>query len=364
MAYQYIGYTYYYGNGDYFTGYGYVNNGKYKAGEEIKGKALSSLGKTGKFVISSVSEYSGFATTAYYATYYYDSYTGSHLYDEGFQSASKLEDVSMTTYGYNASWNYTTVSGIGASKEFDYYAAYASYDNSYEDYNAWVDKEDEDEGDSEEVSSLKAYLAGLTGMDTDQIWMGTDKNDQKEIKKKEDWVLFGDAGKDTLKGGSGDDWLIGGEGQDALTGGRGDDYFVLDEVGKSNVDTIRDFNAKDDVLVIDVDIVDASEDDTIEVLSFAEFNNSDYSKGKATDHVVILDTDKNIQKLKGTTNLDVYLVISKDNKGIYYDTDGNWSGFSSSASSKWSTDYQIAKFTGKFPTRITGDNFMFGYEGV
>jgi len=364
MAYQYIGYTYYYGNGDYLKGYGYVNNGKYKNGEEIKGKSLTSLGKTGKFVITSVSDYSGSSSTAFYTSSYYDSYTGSTLYDYGYKSASKLEDVSMTTYGYTSNWSYTTVTGIGTSKEFDFYAAYSTYDNSYEDGNAWVDKKKDEGVDDEEVSTLKAYLASLTGMSTDQIWMGTSGSDQKTIKKKEDWVLFGDAGKDTLKGGSGDDWLIGGEGQDALTGGRGDDYFVLDEVGAANVDTIRDFNAKDDVLVIDKDIVDASDDDTIEVLSYAQFNNSDYSKGKATDHVVILDSASNIRKLNGKTALDVYLVICKDSKGIYYDTDGNWSTFSTSTSSTWSKNYQIAKFTGKFPTQITGDNIMFGYEGV
>jgi len=364
MAYQYIDFTYYYGNGDYFTGYGYVNSGTYKAGQEIKGKELSSLGKTGKFVIGSAYEYSGSTSTALYGNYYYDSYTGSTSYSNSYSSASKLDSVSLSLYGYSSSWSYTQVTGVGASKEFDYYASYASYDNSYEDYNAWVDSEDEDNGDTEEVSQLKAYLAELTGMDTDQIWMGSTSADQKEIKKKEDWVLYGDAGKDTLKGGSGDDWLIGGAGQDALTGGKGDDYFVLDEVGKDNIDTIRDFSAKDDTIVVDIDIVDASADDTIEVLSYAEFNNSDYARGKATDQVIILDTAANIRKLSGKTTLDVYMVIDKDSKGIFYDQDGNWGSFSNSTTSTWTKDYQIAKFTGKFPTRITGDNFIFGYEGV
>lgn len=364
MAYQYLSYTYYYGNGDYFTGYGYANNGSYKTGQEIEGSKLTSLGKTGKFVIDSVYSYSGSTTSQFYGSSYYDSYTGTTSYDYGYKSSSTLSGVSLTLYGYTSSWNYSQVTGVGATKEFDYYGSYASYDNDYWDGNEYQDDDDSSGGESAEVSELQAYLAQLTGYDSDQIWMGTTGKDTKEIKKKDDVVLYGDSGDDTLKGYSGDDWLIGGAGKDALTGGRGDDYFVLDEVGAANVDTIRDFSAKDDVLVIDIDIVDASEDDTIEVLSFAEFNNSDYQRGKATDHVVILDTDKNIAKLTDKGTVDVYLVISKDNKGIYYDTDGNWKGFNSSSTSSWSKNNQIAKFTGKFPTRITGDNIMFGYEGV
>ena len=362
MGYQYITYSYYYGNGDYLTGYGYVNNGQYKTNDEIKGSSVTNTGKTGKFVITGVSNYSGSTTSSYYTSSYYDSQAYTTVYDYGYASSTTLSGVKLSTYGYNGSWSYGYLtSAATTTKEFDYYQPYGSYDNDYEDGNAYNENTQE-VAEDEETSSLKSYLSGLTGMDSDQIWMGTTKADQKEIKKKEDWVLFGDEGNDTLKGGAGDDWLIGAQGTDSLTGGRGDDYFVLDEVGSTNMDTIRDFNAKDDTLVIDKDIVDLSNDDTIEVLTYAEFTNDKYVKSKSIDEVIIMDDAANIKKLNDKGSIDVYLVIDKATKGIFYDEDGVWSGFAAT-SSTWKSK-QLGKFTGKFPTRLSGDNFLFGYEGV
>ena len=57
--------------------------------------------------------------------------------------------------------------------------------------------------------------------------------------------MFGENGKDVIKGGKGDDYLHGGNGNDTLTGGKGVDYFYISK-GK---DVVTDFDVKKDVLV-------------------------------------------------------------------------------------------------------------------
>ncbi|MGO4574063.1 M10 family metallopeptidase C-terminal domain-containing protein, partial [Microvirga sp. 2TAF3] len=66
-------------------------------------------------------------------------------------------------------------------------------------------------------------------------------------------ALKGTAGKNVLKGGSGDDKLYGKLGNDVLTGGAGKDIFVFDTKPnkKTNLDTITDFNVKDDTIWLD-----------------------------------------------------------------------------------------------------------------
>lgn len=358
---QYISFTYYYGNGDYYTGYGYTKGTSYQSGSEIKGSTVSSLSKTGKYVINYAYDYSyDYSSYGLYASYYYDASYGTTVYTNSTKyTYSGLGTESLSLYSYTSNWT-SSLKTVNNKTEFDYYAGYASYDNGTSDGNEWYESSgDDDDGETtSEDNDLKSTFSDLTGLDVENVWLGSTGKDNKTIKKKEDWVLFGDDGADTLKGGSGDDWLIGGNGKDSLTGGRGDDYFVLDTTGKDNVDTIRDFNAKDDSLVIDVDIVDASEDDTVEVISYLEYS-KEYKKGKAVDIVVVLDTDANIAKIRNDGSTDVFMVISKDSKGIFYDVDGNWNSFSSTKFA----NFQIASFTGKFPTRITGDNLVFGYEG-
>lgn len=64
-------------------------------------------------------------------------------------------------------------------------------------------------------------------------------------------ILGGGAGDDQLRGNGGDDYLKGGNGDDVLIGGGGSDtfYFVR---GRSGDDTIADFEAAEDVLLIDL----------------------------------------------------------------------------------------------------------------
>ncbi len=63
--------------------------------------------------------------------------------------------------------------------------------------------------------------------------------------------LEGRAGADTLTGGAGDDILIGGAGADLLTGGAGRDQFLFDTAPEAGIrDTLRDFSAVDDLIVL------------------------------------------------------------------------------------------------------------------
>jgi Ca2+-binding RTX toxin-like protein len=63
-------------------------------------------------------------------------------------------------------------------------------------------------------------------------------------------TIIGNTASNKVNGGAGNDTLYGGLGKDTLTGSTGKDYFVFDtRLNKtSNVDTIVDFNVKDDTI--------------------------------------------------------------------------------------------------------------------
>jgi len=64
-------------------------------------------------------------------------------------------------------------------------------------------------------------------------------------------ILGGQAG-DNLEGESGSNSIDGHTGKDKLTRGKGKDtFFFSTELGKKNVDTITDFNRKDDTIALD-----------------------------------------------------------------------------------------------------------------
>jgi Ca2+-binding RTX toxin-like protein len=71
--------------------------------------------------------------------------------------------------------------------------------------------------------------------------------------------LLGHDGDDRLNGSSGNDRLLGGEGADTLTGGTGRDSFRFDSGidGTDNIDSIEDFVAADDTILLDRAVFDA-----------------------------------------------------------------------------------------------------------
>jgi len=68
--------------------------------------------------------------------------------------------------------------------------------------------------------------------------------------------IFGGGGKDTIDGGAGDDQIESGNGDDLITGGTGADEFTFRLDAASDIigdDIITDFNAAEDILILDGD---------------------------------------------------------------------------------------------------------------
>ena len=119
-----------------------------------------------------------------------------------------------------------------------------------------------------------------------------------------DDVLLGGEGNDTLSGGSGNDALTGGAGSDKLTGGSGSDVFVFDAaLGKTNVDTVRDFNLPADTIHLDNAIFIGLSTGSLAASRFVANN-----AGRATD-----TADR--------------IIYEKDTGKLFYDRDGSGSKF-------------------------------------
>jgi serralysin len=92
---------------------------------------------------------------------------------------------------------------------------------------------------------------GLTGDEGDDWLYGEGGNDWISGDNGND-VLDGGGDNDTLCGGAGEDILYGGVGNDEMWGGAGYDMFVFKTAlnGTANVDQIRDFEIRKDVIVL------------------------------------------------------------------------------------------------------------------
>lgn len=81
------------------------------------------------------------------------------------------------------------------------------------------------------------------------------KNIENVVGTEKADTIKGSSVANALTGAGGNDKLYGGLGKDLLTGGEGKDTFVFDtKPGSSNIDTISDFNVKDDTIWLDDDV--------------------------------------------------------------------------------------------------------------
>ena len=104
-------------------------------------------------------------------------------------------------------------------------------------------------------------LVGGGGRDT---LLGGERRDRLHGISGDD-RLDGGAGDDALLGGFGDNVLLGGEGHDRLSGGLGADRFVFD----AGQDTVTDFDAGRDTLVLDRALWGGADLDAGQILAFA-----------------------------------------------------------------------------------------------
>lgn len=88
-------------------------------------------------------------------------------------------------------------------------------------------------------------------------------------------LLVAGGGNDTLTGGTGNDVLIGGYGQDQLTGGTGNDVFVFNVApGVAHADTVMDFVAGTDKIMLDGRIFQGIEGDLSNLTSWVTYNST------------------------------------------------------------------------------------------
>jgi Ca2+-binding RTX toxin-like protein len=122
-------------------------------------------------------------------------------------------------------------------------------------------------------------------------------------------TIAGAGGNDVIGGGAGDDVLVGGGGNDVLTGGDGSDRFYFETLmGKSNVDTIKDFVTGTDKIVLSAQF-------------FGKFTGSGAGIPIATDNLIV-GAGATAKAKDG----DDYLVYDTNTDMLYYDADGNGSG--------------------------------------
>jgi hypothetical protein len=115
-------------------------------------------------------------------------------------------------------------------------------------------------------------------------------------------------GNDRVSGGDGNDWLYGGGGKDVLTGGAGADGFVFDSRPnkRTNLDTIKDFNVRDDSVYLD---------------------NAIFRKlGRGTEANPTKVNKAYFQVGERADDRNDYLIYNKKTGILYYDADGSGGG--------------------------------------
>jgi Ca2+-binding RTX toxin-like protein len=140
-------------------------------------------------------------------------------------------------------------------------------------------------------------------------------------------VLDGGDDRDTLVGGGGNDRLNGGYGNDTLTGGSGGDVFIFSNSlsATNNLDVIRDFSSKDDVIQLSASKFVGLSLGTLEDFRIKEITFDSQTAGVDKSDRILYEKD------------DGDLFYDRDGSGTQYDrvkfatvadnTDLNWSDF-------------------------------------
>ncbi|WP_305455485.1 retention module-containing protein [Photobacterium leiognathi] len=112
-------------------------------------------------------------------------------------------------------------------------------------------------------------------------------------------ILFGQGGDDKIFGGGGNDIIIGGTGNDELTGGLGQDTFAWFNVHQTSVDTIKDFNVKEDHLDL-TDLLHSVKDNELDnfLTLRQDGKNTDIAinndgKGDIEQHIILDNVNSN-----------------------------------------------------------------------
>ncbi|MCB1486216.1 MAG: trypsin-like peptidase domain-containing protein [Bauldia sp.] len=148
----------------------------------------------------------------------------------------------------------------------------------------------------------------IIGTDTDDNIFGYDTYNELYGKKSNDNIyggggtdiIFGGSGQDHIYGGTGSDIINGGKGRDALTGGsEGDRFKFADQLKRSNVDDITDFEVNNDTILLDKSVFKRIG---------ARLSKKEFEIGKKAD-------DKKDR-----------IIYDDKNGKLYHDADGNKSG--------------------------------------
>lgn len=110
--------------------------------------------------------------------------------------------------------------------------------------------------------------------------------------------IYGLAGADKLMGEGGNDWIAGGDGRDLLSGGFGYDTFYFRTAGGRHYDTITDFDARFDRVV----------------LENADFKSLTKTGALAATH---------FERGAAADDANDYIIYDKASGKLYYDRDGN-----------------------------------------
>ena len=133
------------------------------------------------------------------------------------------------------------------------------------------------------------------GSDADDVIIGSESDDFFFAGDGDD-LLFAAGGNDAVDGGNDDDVPHGGEGNDHLHGATGRDVFIFDVLEATSFDTIYDFTAGEDKIVLQREV-------------FADLQ--------------FRVKEENFAFGKTATTAEQRLLLDKTDSKLHYDTDSN-----------------------------------------